>query len=142
MSFKKLITKKVEFSASHRYWNPELTDEDNLDLFGKSSLENGHGHNFQLEVTVEGEIDQTTGMIINLFDLKKILNEVLEDFDHKNLNRDTHYFENMLPTPENICRVLWGLIDKKLESHEKCSLSKIRLYETDDLFVDYWRAGK
>lgn len=139
MSSKKLITKIVEFSASHRYWNSGLSEKKNLELFGKSSYENGHGHNFTLEVSVEGEIDSETGMIINLFDLKKILNKVLLEFDHKNLNKDTPYFEDIIPTPENICKVLWDLIDRELHNNDRCSLYKLRLYETDNLYVDYWR---
>lgn len=137
MPFKKLITKIVEFSASHRYWNPEFSEDENFRLFGRSSLENGHGHNFSLEVTVEGEIDSSTGMIINLFDLKKIINEVLEDFDHKNLNKDTGFFSDSIPTPENICMVLWDLIGEKLSANENCDLYRLRLYETDDLYVEY-----
>ncbi len=139
MSFKKLITKRVEFAASHRYWNSELSEKENFDLFGKSSNESGHGHNFTLEVTVTGDIDSKTGMIINLFDLKKITNEVLAEFDHKNLNKDTTYFKDEIPTPENICKVLWNLLDQKISQNKKCTLYKVRLYETEDLYVDYWR---
>lgn len=139
MSSKKLITKKVEFAASHRYWDPKLTEKENFELFGKSSFKSGHGHNFSLEVTVEGEIDGKTGMIINLFDLKKITSEILSEFDHKNLNEDTSYFKDEIPTPENICKVLWNLIEEKLSLNNKCKLYKVRLYETDDLYVDYWR---
>lgn len=139
MSSKKLITKKVEFAASHRYWDPKLSETENFELFGKSSFKSGHGHNFSLEVTVEGDIDTSTGMIINLFDLKKIINDVLKNFDHKNLNEDTIYFNDEIPTPENICKVLWNLLEQKLAQNDKCSLYKVRLYETDDLYVDYWR---
>ena len=139
MPSKKLITKKVEFSASHRLWNNNLSKEENYQLFGKSSSPKGHGHNFTLEVTVEGEIDNKTGMIINLFDLKKIIDKVLVDFDHKNLNKDSIYFKNVIPTSENISKVLWDLIDKETNKIDNCKLHKIRLHETDDLFVDYWR---
>ncbi|MGH7884635.1 MAG: 6-pyruvoyl trahydropterin synthase family protein [Thermodesulfobacteriota bacterium] len=139
MSFKKLITKRVEFSASHRYWNPNLSEKENFEIFGKSSYESGHGHNFSLEVTVEGEVDENTGMIINLFDLKRFINDVLLEFDHKNLNSDTPYFKNIIPTPENICRVLWDLLKKRISVNNNCTLYKIRLHETEDLYVDYWR---
>lgn len=139
MPFKKLITKRVEFSASHRYWNPGLSEKENFEIFGKSSYKSGHGHNFTLEVTVEGEIDNTTGMIINLFDLKRFINDVLLEFDHKNLNSDMPHFKNIIPTPENICRVLWDSLEKRLSVNDKCSLYKIRLHETEDLYVDYWR---
>ena len=140
MGFKKLLTKKIEFSASHRYWNPNITESENIELYGKAASQSGHGHNFQLEVTVEGEIDENTGMIINLFDLKEILKEILKKFDHKYLNEDNISFKNLIPTPENIAKTLWNIIDKELEKKDVgCSLYKIRLYETDDLYVDYWR---
>lgn len=140
MGFKKLLTKKMEFSASHRCWNPDLSDEENLEFFGKSSSPLGHGHNFVLEVTIEGEVDEKTGMIINLFDLKKILAQVLMDFDHKYLNEDSEHFKHLIPTPENLAKVLWNIIDNELSKNKlACSLYKIRLYETDDLYVDYWR---
>jgi len=139
MGSKKLLTKKVEFSASHRYWNPEWSEEKNKELFGKSAGPHGHGHNYRLEVTVEGEVDTETGMIINLFELKHVLNEVLIDFDHKNLNEDNTHFKTLIPTTENIAKVLWDLIDEKIRGNPKCDLYRIRLYETDDLYVDYWR---
>ena len=137
MSFKKLITKKVEFSASHRYWNKNWSEEKNREFYGRSSLPGGHGHNFVLEVTVEGEINPETGMIINLFDLKQIVSSVLADFDHKNLNEDNPRFEDLIPTTENIAKVLWEAIEEKIIERDDCRLYKIRVYETDDLFVDY-----
>lgn len=137
MSFKKLITKKVEFSASHRYWNKNWSEEKNRKFYGKSSLPGGHGHNFMLEVTVEGEIDPETGMIINLFDLKQIVSSVLGDFDHKNLNEDNPRFQDLIPTTENIAKILWEVIEEKIIERDDCRLYKIRVYETDDLFVDY-----
>ena len=141
MAFKKLLTKRMEFSASHRYWNPEWGEEKNKEVFGKSAGPYGHGHNYILEITVEGEVDEETGMIINLFDLKTIMKEVLLDFDHKYLNEDTPYFKEIIPTTENIARVMWEIFNEKLVS-ASCSLNRVRLYETDDLYVDYRRVGK
>ncbi len=141
MSFKKLITKKVEFSASHRYWNPDWDDEKNKEIFGKNTSPLGHGHNFHLEVTVEGEIDNHTGMVINLFDLKAILAVVLEKYDHKYLNEDLEVFKKIIPTPENIAKQLWDDIETELENRKtECTLYKVRLYETPDLYVDYWKS--
>ena len=137
MSFKKLITKKVEFSASHRYWNKNWSEEKNREFYGRSSLPGGHGHNFVLEVTVEGEINPETGMIINLFDLKQIISSVLADFDHKNLNEDNPSFQDLIPTTENIAKVLWEAVEEKTLERDDCRLYKIRVYETDELFVDY-----
>lgn len=140
MSFKKLITKKTDFSASHRYWNPDWDEKKNIEVFGKNISPHGHGHNFQLEVTVEGEIDQQTGMVINLFDLKEILKTVLENYDHKYLNEDLEIFKSVIPTPENIAKQLWVDIEAELlRRNAACSLYKVRLYETPDLYVDYWK---
>lgn len=133
-----LITKRAEFSASHRYWNDDWSAEENKRVFGKQTVE--HGHNFVLEVTVEGNVDEQTGMIINLFDLKKIINEVLKDFDHRNLNEDNPSFSGINPTPENIASVLWDeLRNEIIRQDVKCTLYNIRLYETADMYVDYRR---
>lgn len=139
MPSRKLITKKVEFSASHRCWNRNWSPEKNMEVFGKSSLPGGHGHNFALEVSVEGEIDPETGMIMNLFDLKEAIGSVLADFDHKNLNEDNPRFGDMVPTTENISKVLWETLEARLAGSNGCRLYRIRVYETDDLFCDYWK---
>ena len=139
MGYKKLLTKKMEFSASHRYWNPEWSEEKNREAFGKSAGPYGHGHNYSLEVTVEGEVDPETGMIINLYDLKTIMKDVLTGFDHKHLNDDNPRFVGLIPTTENIARVLWEIFEDRLGGNPRCRLYRIRLYETPDLYVDYWR---
>ena len=140
MAFKKLLTRKMEFSASHRYWNPEWSEEKNKEVFGKSAGPWGHGHNYRLEITVEGEVHPQTGMIINLYDLKSIMKEVLEGFDHKFLNEDTPYFRELIPTTENIAKVMWDIFYEKIGSKGGYKLHKVRLYETDDLYVDYKKA--
>ena len=99
------ITKKFEFSASHRYWREEWSEEQNNQKFGKCTSLYGHGHNYELHVTVSGRVDTVTGMIINLTDLKKHVNIVIEKFDHKFLNLDTPYFKTDIPTTENITKV-------------------------------------
>jgi 6-pyruvoyltetrahydropterin/6-carboxytetrahydropterin synthase len=87
-----LLTKRIEFSASHRYYNDTWSAARNLEVFGACSNVPGHGHNYLLEVTVAGEIDEETGMVVNLYDLKQVLKRVLVEFDHKHLNLDTPYF--------------------------------------------------
>jgi 6-pyruvoyltetrahydropterin/6-carboxytetrahydropterin synthase len=134
-----LITKKFEFSASHRYWNEDWSAEKNERIFGLCTSPHGHGHNYELHVTVSGEIDPDTGMIINLTDLKKRVKVVLNEFDHKYLNLDTSYFRDLIPTTENIARVLFDRIDGVLDDRDKFRLHKIRLYERSDLYVDVWR---
>ena len=141
MDKKVLITKKFEFSASHRYWNADWSPEKNEQVFGLCTSPHGHGHNYDLHVTISGKIDPATGMIINLTDLKRMVKVVLEDFDHKYLNLDTPFFKDCIPTTENIARVLFDRIDLELTDKGDFGLQKIRLYERSDLYVDVWRDG-
>lgn len=128
-------TRRFEFSAAHRYWRPEWSAEENERVFGKCTSPYGHGHNYTLEVTIGGTLDQATGMVMNMVDLKAIVNEVLNEFDHKHLNEDTPYFRDVIPTTENIVRVLWRLIAPKLPA--SAHLVHLRLYEMSDLWADY-----
>ena len=132
------LTKRLEFSASHRYWNNNWSRKKNIEVFGKCTSEYGHGHNYVLETTIEGPVDPDTGMIINIYQLKPIIKSVLEEFDHKFLNEDTDYFDDLIPTTENFAKILYECLTEKLKCGE-CRLLKVRLYETKDLFVDYWK---
>jgi len=130
------LTRKVEFSASHYYHNPALSPEENRRLFGKCNNPHGHGHNYVLEVTVAGEPDPATGMVIDLKELKQILErEVLAVFDHKFINHEVRQLNGRIPTTENIVLTLWQLLDGKIPG---ARLHHLRLYETPDLFVDYY----
>ena len=134
-----LLTKRIEFSASHRYHNDAWDAARNRAVFGTCNNAPGHGHNYLLDVTVSGEVDRHTGMVVNLFDLKRVLQEVLEDFDHNHLNLDTPYFKDAIPTTENIARVLW----QRLETQKDIGrLQAIRLYEDEDLFADVTAAAR
>jgi 6-pyruvoyltetrahydropterin/6-carboxytetrahydropterin synthase len=106
-----LLTKRLEFAAAHRYIKPEWDDAKNRAVFGLCYNPPAHGHNYMIEVTVFGEVDSKTGMVVNLFDLKLALLKVLEEFDHKNLNLDIPYFKDQIPTSENLARVLWSKLD-------------------------------
>jgi 6-pyruvoyltetrahydropterin/6-carboxytetrahydropterin synthase len=130
------LTRKAEFSASHYYHNPEWTPEENLRVFGKCANLNGHGHNYTLEVTVAGEVDEVTGFVIDLKLLKDILErEVLDGFDHRHINKEVPEFASCVPTTENLAVVIWS----RLESHlHPARLYRVRLYEQPDLFVDYY----
>ena len=130
-----LISRRFDFSSSHRYYREEWSEEENSRVFGLCSLPNGHGHNYTLEVAVWGVPDPTTGMVINLVDLQVAVELVLEQFDHKHMNLDTPYFADRIPTSENFAAVLWGLIAKELVG---ATLNRLRLYETDDLYVEYF----
>jgi 6-pyruvoyltetrahydropterin/6-carboxytetrahydropterin synthase len=129
------LTRRVEFSASHYYHNPALSPDENRRIFGKCNNPHGHGHNYTLEVTVAGEIDPATGMVLNVKDLKKVLqSEVLEPMDHKFLNVEVPEFVSRIPTTENIAIQIWNRIAPKLTFGR---LHRVRLYETADLYVDY-----
>jgi len=128
-----LLTKRIEFSAAHRYHNDRWDAERNRAVFGACNNEPGHGHNYLLEVTVSGEVDPHTGMVVNLFDLKRVLQEALEEFDHYHLNLDTPYFKDVIPTTENLARVLWRRLDAQKDIG---TLHAIRLYEDENLFAD------
>lgn len=129
------VCRRVTFNAAHRLFNAEWSDEKNLEVFGKCSNPNYHGHNYIVETWVEGQVDQTTGFVIDLKKLKEIiLAEVIERFDHRNLNLDCEEFKNLKPSAENIAMVIWNLIRPKLNS--KFNLM-IRLWETENNVVEY-----
>jgi 6-pyruvoyltetrahydropterin/6-carboxytetrahydropterin synthase len=127
------LTKRIEFSASHRYHNPPWDQTRNRQVFGACNYAPGHGHNYLLEVTIAGSVDPETGMVVNLFDLKQLLLDVLVEFDHKHLNLDTPYFTQRIPTTENIAAVLWSILAARSEIGR---LEHIRLYEEEDLYAD------
>lgn len=131
------ITRKAEFSASHYCANPRLSAAQNEILYGKASSPSGHGHNYVLEVTVTGETDPLNGMVMNLKDLKEIMNEaVVEVYDHRFLNHEVAPFDRLVPTAENIAQDIWRRLKPRIDSNGR-RLQSIRLYETPDLFVDY-----
>ncbi len=130
------LTRKAEFSASHFYHNPEFTPEENRRLFGKCNNPNGHGHNYTLEVTVKGEVDPRSGFVVDLKQLKQVLErEVLSLLDHRFLNKEVPEFATAIPTTENLAISIWQKLQPKLEV---ARLHRVRLYETPDLFVDFY----
>jgi len=133
------LTRRIDFSASHLYHNPALSAEENKRVFGKCNKPHGHGHNYALEVTVAGEPDPVTGMVLDLKDLKLILEqEITQRMDHRFLNYEVAEFKDKIPTCENIVRVIWNLLEPKIKQGR---LHKVRLYETPDLFADCYRNG-
>ena len=130
------VTRRAEFSASHYYHNPQFTPEENRRIFGKCSNPLGHGHNYSVEVTVSGAINPTTGMVLDLKELKVLLEqEVIQLMDHKFLNKEVPAFAEKNPTTENLAVEIWNLLAPKLAQGK---LHRIRVYETPDLFVDYY----
>lgn len=132
-----LITRRAEFSASHVCCQPGLTAEENTQLYGAAANPNGHGHNYVLEVTLEGEPDPATGMIFDLKRLKDLIQQqVIEPMDHRFLNYEVPPFDKKVPTAENLAVEIWDRLQPYFRS-ERARLQNIRLYETEDLYVDY-----
>ncbi len=135
-----LITRRVEFSASHVCRNPKLTDEENRALYGAAANPNGHGHNYILEVTLDGNPDPVTGMVFDLKELKDILNrEVVEPMDHRFLNHEVAPFDRVVPTVENVAVEIWRRLAPRFTGPVR--LQNVRLFETEDLFADYSEAA-
>jgi 6-pyruvoyltetrahydropterin/6-carboxytetrahydropterin synthase len=126
------ITRAIEFSSSLRYRRADLSEQENRRRFGPRASQ--HGHNYRLEVTVRGEPDPASGMVLDLKDLNELLErEVMSRFDHRDLNQDTPYFEKQVPSPENLARVIADILREALEPG---SLDRLRLYQDRDLWVD------
>ena len=129
------VSRKAHFNAAHRLHNKNWTDEKNQKIFGKCNYQNYHGHNYELIVSVTGEINPETGYVIDMGELKKIIkNEVEERLDHKNLNLDVPHFLNTIPSAENICIYIYDILKDNIDSQFKLS---VRLYETPRNFVEY-----
>jgi 6-pyruvoyltetrahydropterin/6-carboxytetrahydropterin synthase len=129
------VYRKAHFNAAHRLHNPAWSDARNQEVFGLCNNPNYHGHNYELEVRVAGEVDTEPGYLIDLKVLKDLIyKEVEQRFDHKNLNLDTEEFKNLNPTAEHICYVIWTLLRARLDARYELS---VRLYETPRNYVDY-----
>jgi 6-pyruvoyltetrahydropterin/6-carboxytetrahydropterin synthase len=132
------ITRRVEFSASHVCRNPKLAEEENRALYGAAASPHGHGHNFVVDVTLEGEPDPVTGMVFDLKALKEILRrEVVDPMDHRFLNVEVPPFDRIVPTVENLAVEIW----RRLAPHligTRARLHGVRVYETEELYAEYF----
>ncbi|HTW81422.1 MAG TPA: 6-carboxytetrahydropterin synthase [Terracidiphilus sp.] len=138
------LTRRATFSASHFYWNEAWTAERNQAVFGRCANRNGHGHNYTLEVTVAGEPDPVTGFVVDLKWLKDVMErEVLSEFDHRHLNLEVKEFGpgKLIPTTENIAIVAWKRLEPAIKKAAGAQLSRVRVYETPDIFAEY-RGGE
>ena len=129
------VYRKAHFNAAHRLHNPDWSDEMNKEVFGKCNNPNYHGHNYDLIVQVVGEVDPRSGYVMDIKVLSDLIKqEVLNRFDHKNLNLDTEEFKELNPTAENIAIVIWEILREKIDQNLTL---KVRLYETERNFVEY-----
>ncbi len=129
------VFRKEHFNAAHRLHNPGWDENKNNEVFGKCNNPNFHGHNYDLEIKLTGYVDPETGYLIDLKLLSEIIKDnVLDKFDHKNLNLDTYEFKNLNPTAENIAMVIFELLRNKIDPELEM---QVRLYETERNFVEY-----
>lgn len=130
------LTRKEAISACHRLHSPHLTDEENANVYGKCNNFWGHGHNYTVEVTVRGPMDPRTGMVMNISELKVHMKKVLmEQLDHKNLDKDVPYFKNVVSTTENLAIFIFNELKKDMR--DSSLLYEVKIYETDKNIVVY-----
>ena len=130
------LTRRAEFAASHYYHSDALSAEENRRIFGKCNNPNGHGHNYTLEVTVKGDVDRRSGFVVDLKDLKEVMNrEVIDALDHRFLNKEVPEFKTAIPTTENLAIAIWQRLSPKLTN---AKLHRVRVYENHDLFADFY----
>lgn len=129
------VTRRATFSASHRLYNPLLSDDENERIFDKCSNPRGHGHNYILEVTVRGVPDPMSGYVIDLKHLRDIIEEhIIAKVDHKHLNEDVDFLRGIIPTAENLAWAFWQILESKIPSG---TLHAIKVYESENNFVEY-----
>ena len=132
------ITRREHFNAAHRLFRPDFNNEKNLQVFGKCSNPNWHGHNYTLFVTVRGEVDPSTGFLVNLKDLSALIEtQVLEKLDHRNINLEVDFMEGKLASTENLAIGIWNQLAKPI-ADIGASLHCIKLYETENNYVEYY----
>lgn len=129
------VTRRLSFNAAHRVHNPALSDAENTRLFGKCNNPNWHGHNYRLDVSVTGPIDDRTGYVIDLGALKQIVEaEVIQRIDHRNVNLEVDFMRGINPTAENIVVACWKVLEPAVAPGR---LSRLTLWETDNNYVEY-----
>jgi 6-pyruvoyltetrahydropterin/6-carboxytetrahydropterin synthase len=129
------VYRKEHFNAAHRLYNPAWDEKTNYAVFGKCANPNYHGHNYDLVVKVTGVVNKDTGYVMDMKELSDIIKDnVLDEFDHKNLNMDVSFFKELIPTAENICMVIHQILSKKIDP--KFDI-QVRLFETERNFVEY-----
>ncbi|HWT64700.1 MAG TPA: 6-carboxytetrahydropterin synthase [Terracidiphilus sp.] len=132
------LTRRATFSAAHYYWNDAWTQQENERVFGRCANRNGHGHNYTLEVTVKGEPDAVTGFVVDLKWLKAVIErEVMTAWDHRHLNLEVPEFAKAVPTTENLAIAAWKRLEPLVVAATGAKLSRVRIYETPELFAEY-----
>lgn len=129
------VTRRLRFNAAHRVFNPAFSDDKNASTFGKCNNPNWHGHNYTLDVSVEGPIDNATGYVLDLGHLRDIVErDVIEHVDHRNFNLDVEFMKNVIPTSENIVVAFWNILAPAILP---ATLKRLVLWETENNYVEY-----
>lgn len=132
------VTRREYFNAAHKISNPNWDEAKNQEVFGGCANPNWHGHNYQLFVTVKGEINKDTGFVVNLKTLGQIIcKQIIDKVDHKNLNMDVPFMKDILPSAENVAKAFWKILEKPV-SDIGCRLHSIKLIETENNYVEYF----
>jgi len=135
------VSRKIEFNAAHRLFNPNCTEQENLEMYGKCSNLYGHGHNYLLEITLSGIVDRQTGFLFDLKELKTILEEeITTRFDHKHLNYDVPELQDCVPTTEVLAVLIWDILEQRLHrttNNQELALHEVTIYETGKNSVRY-----
>lgn len=130
------LTRKEHFNAAHRLFNPQWSNEQNASIFGKCANEHYHGHNYNLFVTVKGEADPQTGLLVNAKELSLLINKfVIDKLDHKNLNLQVSFLKDIIPSTENLTKAIWQELESRISG---CTLHSVRLFETENIYVEYY----
>jgi len=132
------LTRRERFSSAHRLFKPDLTDEENFELYGQCSHPNWHGHNYQLFVTIKGKINDTTGYVLNLKHLSALIKkEIIEKVDHKNLNVDVDFLSGIIPSTENIAVFIWNKLKDPIKNLG-AEIHRVKIQETENNYVEYF----
>ena len=132
------ITRRERFSSTHRLYRADWDDKKNMETFGPCSNQNGHGHNFELFVTIKGKVNPDNGFVMNLKALSPIIKaKIIDKLDHKNINLDVDFMKNKIPSTENLVLEIWNQLQKPIAEHG-ASLHCIKVYETENNFVEYF----
>jgi 6-pyruvoyltetrahydropterin/6-carboxytetrahydropterin synthase len=132
------ITRRERFNAAHRLFRPEYSDAKNMEVFGKCSNPNWHGHNYELFITVKGEVDVETGFLVNLKTLSSIIREkIIDKVDHKNINLEVDFMQNKLASTENLAIAFWNELEFAV-NELNATLHCVKIYESENNFVEYY----
>ena len=133
------ITRREHFNAAHKLFNPKWSEEQNIEVFGKCANPNWHGHNYNLFVTVKGEVNPDTGYSVNLKELSTLIRvNITDKLDHRNLNLDVDIMKGLMPSTENVAIAIWNELIQHVNAMKGCELHSIKLYETENNFVEYF----